>query len=100
MPHFAKMEKITLAYELSRGGLEAPKNWVFVNATNILEKNLPFLDKIQLDHMYPPMIHLCLSKQTKKCKYTNIVLLTTLATATCTEWLLRDSTELTPTLRP
>jgi hypothetical protein len=53
MPHFAKMEKITLAYELSRANLEAPPNWVFVNATNILEKNLPFLDKIQLDHMYP-----------------------------------------------
>jgi DNA polymerase III epsilon subunit-like protein len=52
MPHFAKMEKITLAYELSRANLEAPKNWVFVNATNILEKNLPFLDKIQLDHIY------------------------------------------------
>jgi DNA polymerase III epsilon subunit-like protein len=52
MPHFAKMEKITLAYELSRANLEAPKNWVFVNATNVLEKNLPFLDKIQLDHIY------------------------------------------------
>jgi len=52
MPHFAKMEKITLAYELSRANLEAPPNWVFVNATNILEKNLPFLDKIQLDHIY------------------------------------------------
>jgi len=52
MPHFAKMEKITLAYELSRANLQAPPNWVFVNATNILEKNLPFLDKIQLDHIY------------------------------------------------
>jgi len=52
MPHFARIEKVTLGYELSRANLQAPKNWVFVNATNILEKNLPFLDKVQLDHIY------------------------------------------------
>jgi len=52
MPHFAKLEKITFAYELTRAKLEAPSNWVFVNATTILEKQLPEIEKVQLSSIF------------------------------------------------
>jgi len=45
--NFSKTEKITLGYEFSRSKVEAPSNWVFVNATNILDAVLIDVEKAQ-----------------------------------------------------
>jgi len=45
--NFSKTEKITLGYEFGRSKVEAPTNWVFVNATNILDSVLIDVEKAQ-----------------------------------------------------
>lgn len=45
--NFSKTEKLTLGYEFGRSKVDAPTNWVFVNATNILDAVLIDVEKAQ-----------------------------------------------------
>jgi len=45
--NFSKTEKLTLGYEFGRSKVDPPTNWVFVNATNILDSVLIDVEKAQ-----------------------------------------------------
>lgn len=45
--NFSKTEKLTIGYEFGRSKIDPPTNWVFVNATNILDAVLIDVEKAQ-----------------------------------------------------